>query len=106
MSPKEQPTSRDQEPTLFAAELSDAVPSVDLHGSRVHEAIAEVERLIHGAFMNGDEAVKIIHGRGTGKLKTAVEQCLRENKEIVAAFRGSSRPHEQGAVIVVALHKK
>ena len=106
MSPKETPLPNPFESTLFAAELSDSIPQIDLHGMRGNIAVSEAETFLHRSFMDGEEAVKIIHGRGTGILKTLIEKLLKENPEIIASYRGSTKPGEAGAVILVAMHRK
>ncbi len=45
------------------------LPSLNLVGLRVDEALPLVDRLIDQAVLNGEENVDIIHGVGTGRLK-------------------------------------
>ena len=104
--PRELPPINPYEPALFGAELSEDIPQLDLHGMRAHLAESELDAFVQRTFMDGEEAIKIIHGRGTGVLKALVEEYLRANDQLIASFRGSTQPHEQGAVIVAILYKK
>lgn len=96
--------SNNFEATVFAAELGETV-SIDLHGLHVDEAKAQLENFLHHEFMEGTEVVKIIHGRGTMKLKEAVQQLL-EKESIVEYFRQSQNPSEMNAVAYAVLSKR
>ena len=50
--------------------------SVDLHGMRVDEALSLVERKVNEAILGGCDALEIIHGLGTGRVKSAVHRYL------------------------------
>lgn len=94
------------ESAIFAAELGGA-PSVDLHGLDRHIAKSELETFFHSELVKGTEAIKIIHGRGDQILRNVVIRWLNEpsQQQLIAKFRGSQNPTEQGAVIYVALHR-
>ncbi len=49
---------------------------LDLHGNTVDEAIPRVEGFLYQARKSGLKQVWIIHGKGTGVLKTEVWQQL------------------------------
>ena len=54
-------------------------PEIDLRGQRVHQALDQIEDLLrHGAAQDVDE-VRIIHGKGTGILRTAVREYLSDH---------------------------
>lgn len=93
------------ESILFIAELSEAVPEVDLHGMVRHEAEQAVESLLHEAFLSGESAVRIIHGHGTGSLREAVRLMLSQHP-LVERFRDSEQSGQLGSVTVAALSKK
>ncbi len=90
---------------IFAAELGDA-PEIDLHGMDVPLAVSQLDQYINHEFVAGSEAVKIIHGRGTGKLRDAIHAYLKKQTELVAAFRDSRSPGQQGGVTIAALHRR
>ena len=73
-------------------------------GLRVDEGLAELERFIDRAGVNGLSIVTIIHGLGTGALKAAVTEYLK-NHPLIAAFR-PGEPAEGGAGVTVVELKK
>jgi DNA mismatch repair protein MutS2 len=77
---------------------------LNLLGLRVNEALAEVDRFIDRVGMSGLTVVTIIHGLGTGALKTAVTEFLK-NHPLIAAIR-PGEPAEGGAGVTVAELKK
>lgn len=55
---------------------------LDLHGMTVDEGIRELERAIDNAWASGENRLKIIHGKGTGRLRAAVWNYLRTEKRV------------------------
>ena len=54
-------------------------PEIDLRGQRVHGALDKIEELLrHGVAQDVDE-LRIIHGKGTGTLRTAVREYLSDH---------------------------
>ena len=47
-----------------------------MRGSRVEDALAELETYLNDAVMSGLSSVRIVHGRGTGALRSAVREHL------------------------------
>lgn len=73
---------------------------LNIIGRTVYEAIPEVEAFIDGALLVNLEEVRIIHGVGTGKLRSGVQEYLRTNKN-VAEFRfGKYTEGDMGVTIV------
>ena len=64
---------------------------LDLRGQRVDEALDKVETLLNEAALSGVPEIRIIHGRGTGALRSAVREYLRGHP-----LTASSGPEEQG----------
>jgi DNA mismatch repair protein MutS2 len=67
------------------------LPSVNLVGLRVEEALPLVDRLLDQAILQGAERVDIIHGTGTGRLKKAVRDHLKHHT-MVKAVHGDVNP--------------
>jgi len=55
---------------------------INLVGLRVDEAMPELDKYLDDAYIAHLKSVRIIHGRGTGALKSAVQTMLRKNKRI------------------------
>lgn len=97
--------SEDIGSALFSAEIGDA-PTLDLHGQSVNVAIDALNDFINHEFLAGSPVIKIIHGRGTGALRTAVHAWLKGQPILVARFRDAQTPDASGGVTVVALHRR
>jgi DNA mismatch repair protein MutS2 len=91
----------------WSADLHEQEGSTDrlnIIGLRVDEGLAELERFIDHAGVYGFSFVTVIHGLGTGALKTSVTEYLK-NHPLIAAIR-SGEPAEGGAGVTVAELKK
>lgn len=51
---------------------------IDIRGMRFEEALSTVEALVDEALINGTTNLRILHGKGSGALRKAVRQKLRE----------------------------
>jgi DNA mismatch repair protein MutS2 len=91
----------------WSAEFEEREGSPDrlnIIGRRVDESLAELERFIDHASARELSVVTVIHGLGTGALKTAVTEYLK-NHPLIAAMR-PGEPAEGGAGVTVAELKK
>jgi DNA mismatch repair protein MutS2 len=52
---------------------------LDLRGRRADDALEALERYLDSAYLAGLPFVRIIHGKGTGKLRQAVRQALQNH---------------------------
>ena len=75
-------------------------PEVDLRGMESIEAIAVCEQYIDSAVMAKLKTVTIIHGKGTGALRAAVQQMLRRNKHVKSFRLGRYGEGETGVTVV------
>ena len=66
---------------------------LDLRGMRAEQALAEVERFLDKALLDGASEVEVIHGRGTGVLRRQVHDMLRAN---TAVERFALAPEDRG----------
>ena len=72
---------------------------VDLRGMDSVEAICVMERYLDEAMRSNLSSVRIIHGKGTGVLRTAVHQALRKNKFVKKYRLGVYGEGEDGVTI-------
>jgi len=72
---------------------------LDLRGQRVDEALDELDRRLDAAFLTGMPFVRIIHGKGTGRLRQAVREAL-SNNQYVASFE-PGHPGEGGDGVTI-----
>ena len=71
----------------------------DMRGMNTDEGIIELDRFIDNAVMSGIGTVTIIHGKGTGVLRTAVQNHLRRHKNIETFRIGLFGEGENGVTI-------
>lgn len=72
---------------------------VDLRGMASDEAILELDKYIDNAVLSGITTVTIIHGKGTGVLRKAVQAHLRTHKNIKTFRTGTFGEGENGVTI-------
>lgn len=77
-----------------------AATELDLRGQTTEEALLEVDRFLDNAVLTGLERVTIIHGKGTGALRTAVHQHLRRHPSVKGFRLGTYGEGETGVTIV------
>ncbi len=78
-----------------------ALPAeIDLRGMETIEATAAAERYLDSAMMARLETVRIIHGKGTGALRAAIQQMLRRNKNVKSFRLGRYGEGETGVTVV------
>ena len=74
--------------------------SVDLRGMTVEEGIMELDRFIDHALRMGIAEFTVIHGKGTGVLRTAVREYLKKSKFVKSSRLGTFGEGEDGVSIV------
>ena len=73
---------------------------IDLRGMESIEAVTAAEMYIDNAVMAKLKTVTIIHGKGTGALRQAVQQMLRRNKAVKSFRLGRFGEGESGVTVV------
>ena len=74
---------------------------LDLRGYASDEGITEVDRFIDQAVLSGIETVTVIHGKGTGVLRTAIRQYLRSHRSVASFRPGKYGEGEDGVTVIV-----
>lgn len=77
----------------ISAELS-------LRGMTVDEALYELEKYLDQAMLAGLNRFRVIHGKGTGTLRQAVQQYLKENPVVKSAYIAEQNEGGLGATVV------
>ena len=98
-APKPKPQPRRDAPRR-ELNIRSAESEVDVRGMSAEEALFEVDNFLSRAIMAGLPSVTVIHGKGTGVLRTAVQQHLRKNKRVKSVRSGVYGEGEQGVTIV------
>ncbi len=74
---------------------------LNLIGQRVDDALDESDKFLDRALLEGKQAVRIIHGFGTGALRKAVREHLRKHPAVSSWRPGDDNEGGDGATIAV-----
>ena len=66
--------------------------SIDLHGNTVEQAIEKLEETLNNAVLQGVREIEIVHGLGTGRVKNAVINYLKQQQSFVTFSSHVSNP--------------
>jgi DNA mismatch repair protein MutS2 len=75
---------------------------IDVRGWRADEALRELDQYLHDNYVHGQGTVRIVHGKGTGALRRAIREGLRENP-LVKSFEAEKPQGGGDGVTVVKL---
>ncbi len=75
-------------------------PEIDLRGMESVDAVLTAERYLDSAVMAKLKTVTIIHGKGTGALREAIQQMLKRNKLVKTYRLGRYGEGETGVTVV------
>ena len=82
------------------ARIMHVAPEIDLRGMESLEAVLAAERYLDSAVMAKLKTVTIIHGKGTGALREAIQQMLKRNKLVKNYRLGRYGEGETGVTVV------
>ena len=83
-----------------ALRRSNARSELDLRGQRYDEAMTNLDRYFDSVLLAGLDVVTIIHGIGTGAIRTGVWQYLRSNRHVKSFNYAPANQGGNGATIV------
>lgn len=74
---------------------------INLLGKTVDEALSELDKYMDDAYLAHLPSVRIVHGKGTGALRSAVQNYLRKNKIVKSYRQGEFGEGDAGVTIAV-----
>ncbi len=98
-------------PTNGAVQLVDGVPAggranartfdttLDVRGNRVDDAVAQVDRFVDESLLAGRDAIFVVHGHGTGALRSAIRSHLASHKAIEKFRPGEQNEGGDGVTV-------
>ncbi len=72
---------------------------INLLGKTVDEALSELDKYLDDAYLAHLPSVRIVHGKGTGTLRKAVQGYLRKNRTIKSFRLGEFGEGDAGVTI-------
>jgi DNA mismatch repair protein MutS2 len=72
---------------------------LDLRGQRADDAAQALDRYLDAAYLAGLPFVRIIHGKGTGKLRDIVRRALADNRQVKTFEPGAEKEGGEGVTI-------
>ncbi|HIU91947.1 MAG TPA: Smr/MutS family protein, partial [Candidatus Limenecus avicola] len=84
----------------FVIERINMSPKIDLRGYRVDEALAELDAFLDKASMVNLSPVEIVHGHGTGQLRSAIRDYLSDSPYVAKYRQGEDTEGGNGVTIV------
>ena len=96
---KERPVQEREIETMGGLHPSPGM-ELDIRGVRVEDGVEQLQRYLDSAFLARLPFVRIIHGKGTGRLRQAVREALSASKQVRAWEEG--KDGEGGPGVTVA----
>ena len=99
------PVEQKKKPQQTAAKVSLAADrgsalSIDLRGSMVDDACLELDRFIDNALITGVHEFYVVHGKGTGALRSGVQQYLKNHPRVKTYRIGAYGEGDAGVTVV------
>ncbi|MBC1517027.1 endonuclease MutS2 [Listeria immobilis] len=97
-----QPEKPKKQRIITSVQSSDspAKSELDLRGERYEDALQKVDKYLDEALMAGYPQVAIIHGKGTGALRTGVTEYLKNHRMVKSIRFGAAAEGGNGVTIV------
>lgn len=90
--------------TLGKEKVQTISSELDLRGLTVEDAIMEVDKYLDEVFLAGLASVRIIHGKGTGALRSAIGEYLRTHPHVQKFRWGQENEGGMGVTVVEMFH--
>src|SRR6185436_19912701 len=100
----QKPETKNQQPSRVTTSSDLEAPvgaELNLIGQRVDDALDASDKFLDRALLEGKQAVRIIHGFGTGALRKAVRDHLRRHPAVKSWRPGDENEGGDGATVAV-----
>ena len=87
---------------MYDTDSEPPINEVRLRHLTVDEALPKLDQFLHDAFMAGLVQVRIVHGKGTGKLRDIVHKELAKHP-LVKSYRPGDYGEGQAGVTIAEL---
>ncbi len=72
---------------------------LDLRGQRVEDALDALDRYLESAYLAGLPFVRIIHGKGTGRLRQVIRESLGQSPHVKSWSSGEDKEGGEGVTV-------
>ena len=72
---------------------------LDIRGQRAEDALDMLERYLDSAYSNGLPFVRIIHGKGTGRLRQVIREALKASSQVESFESGMENEGGDGVTV-------
>lgn len=90
----------DYAPPVSTPRMQSPGMELDLRGTRVEEALERLDNYIDAAYLSGLPFARIIHGKGTGALRRAIQDRVREHALILKSVIAPPKEGGEGVTII------
>ena len=101
----------EEEPQAIQATRQGSLPAastsveIDLRGRTVDEALEEMERQLDAAYYGGAPFLRVIHGKGTGKLRDEIRRALKGSRYVRSFEPGLASEGGDGVTVIKLLQE-
>ena len=90
-----EPETQKKEPVLHPSPGME----LDLRGQRVEDGLDALERFLEQAYLSSMPFIRVIHGKGTGRLRQAVQKALRHSQYVSSWSLGKEGEGGDGVTV-------
>lgn len=91
---------KEKKTTTFTGSISTVGMEVDLRGERVDAALSRLSQYLDSALLSNYQKVTVIHGHGTGAVRSAVHEALKKHPRVKKYETAPANQGGTGATIV------
>ncbi len=75
-------------------------PEINVIGQNVEDAIYVIDKYLDNCVISGISPIRIVHGKGTGKLREGIQQYLKKHSHVKSFRIGTFGEGEMGVTVV------
>jgi DNA mismatch repair protein MutS2 len=92
-------TAKGTKPAAAATYYPSPGMELDVRGQRVEDALESLDRYLESAYLAGLPFVRIIHGKGTGRLRQVIRDWLGESAHVKSWESGADKEGGDGVTV-------